>query len=193
MMLMESYTGKNFYPLQITIDDLCIDDIAHALSNICRFAGHCSTFYSVARHSIFVSKLMFEYTPPQDAARAAMVGLMHDASEAYMCDIPTPIKEELPEYQKHENNLHKVIDKFAGIDREEFEDGLALADSVALYVEAKNLMSFGKAWEPFSEFMEAGDHISAEDEKLFARTFYHTSDEIDFLNRFRTLSKIINN
>jgi 5'-deoxynucleotidase YfbR-like HD superfamily hydrolase len=79
-----------------------IDDIAHALSKMCRYGGHCPEFYSVAQHSVICSN--YEGTPQEQ-----MEFLMHDASEAYLADVPRPIKHRLPEYMVVEDNLLRVI------------------------------------------------------------------------------------
>jgi len=84
-------------------DTLLIEDIAHALSNQCRFGGHLPRFYSVAQHSLLcyeVAKEPYKF----DA-------LMHDASEAYLLDMPKPIKLELAEYNSIEDNLMNVLAK----------------------------------------------------------------------------------
>ena len=81
---MVTYTGKEFYPLDPNPADIDIKDIAHALSNCCRFAGHIKSFYSVAQHSVIVSELC----EPENA----LAGLLHDASEAYLSDIARPVK-----------------------------------------------------------------------------------------------------
>jgi uncharacterized protein len=98
---IQTFTGKQFYPLDIREDDIDIVDIAHSLSMQCRYSGHSEKFLSVAEHSYHVSKLVPE--------KYALCGLLHDASEAYLSDIPRPLKPLLPEYKKWEENLEEVI------------------------------------------------------------------------------------
>jgi hypothetical protein len=82
-------------------DTLLIEDIAHALSNQCRFGGHLPRFYSVAQHSI-LCHLVAKEEEKYDA-------LMHDASEAYLLDFPKPIKLEIAQYNEIEHNLMLVL------------------------------------------------------------------------------------
>jgi hypothetical protein len=98
---MQSYTGRRFWPMDPRVEDIDIFDIAHALSHVCRFGGHCSPFYSVAEHSVYVSK--------QVDAMIAAEGLLHDASEAYLADVPRPLKVQLPQYQFAEAEWERVI------------------------------------------------------------------------------------
>lgn len=79
------HSGKMLDLSNPAYEDVDIDDIAHGLSNICRFNGSCPRFYSVAEHSILVSMMV----PKPMAA----VALLHDAHEAYIGDIVTPVKE----------------------------------------------------------------------------------------------------
>ncbi|MEM4379972.1 MAG: hypothetical protein QXL01_04720, partial [Thermoplasmatales archaeon] len=80
---IETYSGKKFdYLAQSELD---IEDIAHALSNLCRFNGHTRVFYSVAEHSVNVSSMV----PPE----LKIAALLHDAAEAYIGDVPSPLKQ----------------------------------------------------------------------------------------------------
>ena len=94
---IQTYTGKQFYPLSPEIDKISIVDIAHALSMKCRYTGHCSDFYSVAEHSVVVSNFCL----PQ----YALAGLMHDAAEAYLPDVSRPIKPYLTGFKQLEDSL----------------------------------------------------------------------------------------
>lgn len=84
---MQTRAGLAYFHENPTVDSIRIADIAHALSNICRFGGHTSRFYSVAEHSVLVSQVV--------PAEHAFVALMHDATEAYVCDVPRPLKKML--------------------------------------------------------------------------------------------------
>jgi hypothetical protein len=87
---IQTFTGVRFYPLDPQPEDINIEDIAHALSMKCRFNGHTSEFYSVAWHSVLVSIECEKQFPKQP--NLGLWGLLHDAAEAYLPDIPRPIK-----------------------------------------------------------------------------------------------------
>lgn len=89
-------------------EDIRIIDISHALSNICRYGGHSPKFYSVAQHCVLCS---LQIGTPKEQ----MEFLMHDASEAYLADMPRPIKRNLPEYIRVEDALLEVIFKHFGL------------------------------------------------------------------------------
>lgn len=98
---LQTFTGKHFYPLDPRADEVHIEDIAHALSNICRFNGHVKRFYSVAEHSVFVALC----TPLEHRVAA----LLHDASEAYLCDLPRPVKLNVVGYHEAESRVMDCI------------------------------------------------------------------------------------
>ncbi len=107
MSFIKTFSGKHFYYDKINKDDIVINDIAVSLSNICRFAGHLSHFYSVAQHAVLCSQLV-----PQEFAFEA---LMHDATEAYCQDIPAPLKRLLPDYKRMEEKIDAVIREKYGL------------------------------------------------------------------------------
>ncbi len=94
-------SGLYFDLLDPEKSDISIKDIAHGLSHICRFTGHVHTFYSVAEHSYHASYLV----PPEHALAA----LLHDAAEAYLGDVSSPLKHQLHEYKVIETNVELAI------------------------------------------------------------------------------------
>jgi len=106
---MQTYTGKQFFPLDPRIEDIDIVDIAAGLSAMCRYNGQCTRFYSVAEHAT----LLFRRAPDH-FKRAA---LLHDASEAYITDSITPVKRELTNYYQIENRLMRAIAQRYHFDR----------------------------------------------------------------------------
>lgn len=100
---IETASGREFWPLDPRPEEIHIEDIATALSKLCRFGGHCKSFYSVAEHCALAS----EFVPTGIALEA----LLHDAAEAYLSDIPRPLKR-LPEfaaYRAAETKLEQAI------------------------------------------------------------------------------------
>jgi 5'-nucleotidase len=102
---IQTFTGRAFYPLSAQVDDIDPDDIAHALSLICRYGGHVTRYYSVAEHSVLLSHAV----APEDALWA----LLHDAAEAYVGDMVRPLKYLIPRFRAIERELMVVIcDRF---------------------------------------------------------------------------------
>lgn len=98
---VETRSGKRVSVEDPQPDQFDIEDIAYALSNTCRFNGHCAGFYSVAEHSVAVALRL-----PRNLRLA---GLLHDATEAYLGDIPSPIKQFLPDYRIIERRFEEAI------------------------------------------------------------------------------------
>jgi hypothetical protein len=98
---LSTFSGRKFWPQDPRSEDLDITDIAHALAHQCRYGGHCSGFYSVAEHCVLLSNLV--------APAHAKWALLHDASEAYLVDIPRPAKAALAGYHELEERIMRVV------------------------------------------------------------------------------------
>lgn len=132
---MCTYTGRKFYPLDPHPYDVDIRDIAHALSSLCRFGGHCREFYSVAQHSVLVS-----YAVQDRALR--LWGLLHDAAEAYVGDVVWPLKRStlLDGHRVIEDRVMRAVAIHFGLTMPEPPEVKA-ADLVALSTEKRDLMA----------------------------------------------------
>ena len=106
MDYITTFTGENFVPTDPDINQIHIEDIAHALSLMCRANGHFERFYSIAQHSI---NCYYEAKARSHSENVQMACLLHDASEAYLSDITRPVKKHLLKYQEIEKNLQRVI------------------------------------------------------------------------------------
>lgn len=107
-----TYSGKQFFIMRATVDDICIEDIAHGLSNICRYVGQCQPFYSVAEHSCRMVELVKWAKNWEDADElnnALLLALLHDAAEAYIGDISSGLKHLFPELMGVEDRILCVI------------------------------------------------------------------------------------
>jgi 5'-deoxynucleotidase YfbR-like HD superfamily hydrolase len=128
---IQTFKGKQFYPLAPRVEDIDIDDIAHALSNQCRFSGHCKRFYSVAEHSVRVSLIV--------KPKHRLWALLHDAAEAYLVDLPTPIKQLMPEYSIAEKRIMACVCEKFGLSLEMPKE-VHQADMIMLATEKRDLM-----------------------------------------------------
>jgi hypothetical protein len=112
---LQTVSGRFLNPFEPDPAQIDIGDIARALANVCRFGGHCRTFYSVAQHSVIVSELVEERGGDVEDVFAA---LMHDATEAYLGDMPHPIKHRSPlgkAFKEAEANLEAVLNEHFNI------------------------------------------------------------------------------
>lgn len=148
------FSGKYFNPLAPSPDLIDIEDIAHGLSMQCRFGGHTKVFYSVAEHSINVCQMV--------APGHELAGLLHDASEAYLLDVPRPIKGNLSGYKDIEDNLMRMISKKFGFQYPLHRE-VKQCDEIALKDEWENVV----LKEPLTR------ELSPKDAKhLFLELFY---------------------
>lgn len=139
--------GAEFKPMDPKAEDVYIQDIAHALSNQCRFGGHTSSFYSVAQHSVLVMEIVDKLDGTLGQQFAA---LMHDAAEAYLVDLPTPIKKQMAGYAVAEIRVLAAISSRLGF-RLEHDPLVKKADLIALATEARDLMPPHSIWDQLPE------------------------------------------
>ena len=134
---MRTISNVQFWPLDPKPEEILITDIAHAESMLCRFCGHVRQHYSVAQHSYYVSLFCDE----------PMKGLLHDASEAYLTDLPTPIKsaDGMEEYRRAEHVLQSMI--YLKYCKDSIEtDNLRWADHQMLLLEKQSLKKQDTNW-----------------------------------------------
>ena len=134
--LIYTFKGHKINLYKPDENEIDMDDISHVLSYQCRFGGNVNKFHSVAQHSLEVQQLLSEYD-----TNTQFAGLMHDAQEAYMTDLPTPIKVLLPDYSTMEERLaQKIRDKYdINYGRKE-SDLVNNADKVSLMTEIEELI-----------------------------------------------------
>lgn len=134
-------SGGKFWPLDPRPEDVHLEDIAHALGMQCRWGGHVYHFFSVAQHCVLVSKHCRQWP---------LKGLLHDAAEAYLVDVPTPIKKHLFGYTDIERTLLGVIGERFGLGGglQDMHREVHNADGRALATEQRDLRPAYDFWTP---------------------------------------------
>lgn len=133
-----THSGGQFHFPPTSESTILIEDIAHALSQICRFVGHTRKFYSVAQHSVLVS-----YNVPEEYA---LEGLLHDAPEAFIGDVSHPLKCLLPQYKEMEKLCEAAVRKTFGLPEHE-TPCIKTADMRMLATERRDLIiNDGTEW-----------------------------------------------
>jgi 5'-deoxynucleotidase YfbR-like HD superfamily hydrolase len=177
MTFIQTYSGAKFDFSAPDASAVNIADIAHSLSQTCRFGGHTERFYSVADHCVNACDLLARDGHNRDTVAW---GLLHDASEAYVGDIVTPFKRMLPAAEAYEERLQIIIRDCFGIDSHQVDfAAVKQADETLLVTEALALFPRGPL-ENWTDAIDAaplteGLHVSAsprEAERRFMERFY---------------------
>lgn len=179
-------SGRPFYPFNPKPESIFIEDIARALSNLCRFNGHCHKFYSVAEHSVWASEIV----SPENKLQA----LLHDATEAYVGDLIRPIKKFTPDFVLMEELVWDAICTKFGVPKEMHYE-VKWADDACLKAEGRDLLQpFGV--EKFPDIrvtpppsLVIWRQASAEEPLLISREPWTPEEaRIRFLERFHSLT-----
>ena len=135
MIFIQTYTGLTFDLQNPTPEMVDVEDIAHALSMLCRFTGHTKEFYSVAQHSVLCAL--------KAPAHLSMQALLHDAHEAYVGDLNSPLKSIIgTRYSNLSSSIQRVIDtKFNAEHDRESQHVIRNIDLRMLITEANALLA----------------------------------------------------
>lgn len=156
----QTFTGRKFHPLDPRPEEVWVEDIGHALAKQCRFGGACLRHYSVAEHCLRVGWRVWllslptmtdgEFIPVtsiplgalKQLAQRMLAGVLHDGSEAYVIDVPRPLKIALLGYAEIEQRVMLSITERFGLDAGAFElPAVKKADEELLITEARDLMA----------------------------------------------------
>ena len=140
---MQTYSGGRFYPLDPQPGEIDRGDIAHALSLLCRYGGHVDRFYSVAEHCV----LMSQFVEPEHA----LATLLHDATEAFVVDVPRPLKRVLRDYGAIEAAVWNAICQKFRI-AADLPESVKDADNRILLTERTALMPRAERWSQDDEY-----------------------------------------
>lgn len=136
---MQTYTGRQFWPIDPRAEEIFIEDIAHALAMQCRYAGHSLRFYSVAEHCVLLSRAV--------QPRHALWALLHDASEAYLTDVIRPLKPYLQGYKFREKKVMEAVAKRFDLQGEMPAEVEQADIRICLDERAQNMAPTGHDWQ----------------------------------------------
>jgi len=178
---IRTFTGRYFDVLNPKAEDICIEDIAHALANQCRFTGHTRVFYSVAEHSVRASKLVPAYE--------ALSALLHDSTEAYLVDLARPVKHHTPIGPVFRSMEHRIwlaiAEKFAL--PVELSLDIHRADNIMLATEKRDLMTHNGGDDAYLTTHVLGDNIQPLEDHIIPVAMPFQAADM-FLQRYRALT-----
>jgi uncharacterized protein len=147
---LETYSGRRVDPFDVSPADVHLPDVAAALAHTCRFGGHCRQFYSVAQHCLHVSREL-----PTSEPRLQLYGLLHDAGEAYLGDVPRPIKARFDRFERGERRVLDAVWRSIDVEASiHLKDGSWAVDAPALPYDLRST-SIGDGREQFLDRAEA--------------------------------------
>lgn len=160
---IQTAMGHQFWPIDPRASEIVPEDIAHALSMLCRFGGHCLRFYSVAEHSVLLARAV--------APDHRLWALLHDATEAYLVDVPRPLKPFLVGYREAEDKIALAVCERFGLPVQ-MPAAVKAADTRILTDERQqNMAPAPKPWstdtEPLGVTLQFWSPSQARDEFLF--------------------------
>lgn len=176
---IQTFTGVFVDVFNPNPDEIHIEDIAHALANQCRFSGHTNPRWSVASHSLLVCALVAE---PHKLA-----SLIHDSSEAYLVDLPRPIKRHprMDVYRELEDAMEFTIASKFGAEYP-WNEAVHYADRIAIWAEADLFMWGTLHWQ---EYQPEREHVAdVEHAKALIADLIHLDPETTFLSTFKVLT-----
>lgn len=169
---IETYSQKFFFYLEKNPENISIDDIAQGLSNLCRFAGQVKEFYSVAQHSCIIC----DYAPEH----LKLIGLLHDGAEAYISDIPRPVKGIIPQIKELEVTIQMQIAEKFGLSFP-YSGQIDVLDAQLMLAEAQQLFNHRVSW-----WIEGLDPLNI----LIGKCWEPKKAKNEFMSRFINLTKI---
>jgi len=159
---IRTYTGKSFDLKLMHPDSISIEDIAHALSHTSRYAGHLEQHYSVAQHSVLIAQHV--------SNKNRLAALLHDGSEAYLGDMPSPFKKMMPEFRAFEDKLMQVIAQKFGFEfplHPEIKewDHNFLNIEIESFIEGSNILDYWSPEKSEQRFLEMFEGLRIKNHK----------------------------
>lgn len=160
-------SGQRINSLAVGAHDVVAADVAPALAKLCRYLGHCSNFYSVAEHSVLVSRIAEDARQDREVVRCA---LLHDAHEAFCGDMPSPYKNDLPGYHDWEGNFERVVRAALRLPHESSGVWQAVKryDLEALHLEAWTLFPSHPEWVD----VEVAERLDRQGHKVYCHDWW---------------------
>lgn len=179
---IQVHSGKHFYALDPRPEDITVEDIAHSLSNLCRYTGHSDRFYSVAEHSIICARIARKLGLP---TIVQLYALGHDASESVVNDLARPVKQNIPQYKDVEDKIMSVMWEVIGLPEPTENDYSVIKwlDNTLLTNELEQIMK--RDMQEYPDVAELGFYVdltygygAGEAKEDFLSMYYNLTNEL---------------